>query len=72
MPTFRIHTSDGEEQTLQAARLRTDATSAYWETRSLGRWSTVMSLPLQRVARVQRRLNEPDGRCTWITELPQP
>lgn len=72
MPTFRIRTRDGREQTLQAARLRTDAVSAYWETRSSGTWSVVFRLPLQQVEHVQRGLSEPDGSWTWITEWTRP
>lgn len=72
MPTFRVRTRDGQEQSLQALRIRSDATRIYLEKRTIGHWDPVGVFPLKSVETVQRRLDEPDGRGTWITERIRP
>jgi hypothetical protein len=69
VPAFRVRTRDGKELTVQASRFRTDTLHAYLEIRNSGSWTSVARFPREEVERVQRRLDEPDGRCTWITEL---
>jgi hypothetical protein len=69
VPTFLVRTRDGKEHTMHASRLRTDALHAYLEVRSGQSWRPVAEFRLEAVRHVQRRLDEPDGSCTWITEL---
>lgn len=68
MPTYRVRTSDGELRTVQALRLCTDVHHLRLERREAGAWQTVLEMPLRTVEQVQRRLNEPNGNWTWITE----
>ncbi|HEX4817335.1 MAG TPA: hypothetical protein VFV66_31725 [Nonomuraea sp.] len=64
-----MRTRDGNELTVQANRLRTDTLHAYLEVKKSGTWMSVARFAREEVDCVQRRLDEPDGRCTWITEL---
>jgi len=72
VPTFRVRTRDGQERSLQALRIRSDVTRVYLENRTAGHWDPVEVFPLSAIETVQRRLDEPDGRCTWITERIRP
>ncbi|WP_017587760.1 hypothetical protein [Nocardiopsis ganjiahuensis] len=73
MAYYRIQLHDGTSRTLQAVRMRTDASSLYLEERAAGDWREVFSNPIDDVERVQRRFTENDGTWTWLQErLPAP
>lgn len=73
MPTFRLRKTDGSVETVQATRLRTDAENLLLQRRAAGMWQTALSVRLDEVERVQRRMNEPNGNWAWRNErIPEP
>ncbi|MEU3018435.1 MULTISPECIES: hypothetical protein [unclassified Nocardiopsis] len=73
MAYYRIQLNDGSSHTLQAVRMRTDASSLYLEEHAAGDWRAVFSNPIGEVSGVQRRFTENDGTWTWLPErLPAP
>jgi hypothetical protein len=55
---------------VQATRVVTDGVVLCFENRIGERWQSCLSLPVGPVRRVQRRVNEPDGRWTWLLVRP--
>lgn len=72
MPTFRVRTSDGSEQTLQANRVVADEFHTTFERRADGRWEVVLEVSTEDVSGVFKRINELDGRWVWMAERPKP
>lgn len=72
MPTFRVRTADGSEQTLQANRVIADESNTTFERRVSGNWETVLEVATEDVSGVFKRINELDGRWVWTTERPKP
>jgi hypothetical protein len=71
MPTYRVHDRDMGDRTVQAVRVITDGAEVCFENQIAGRWQSALALPAERVLRLQRRVNEHDGRWRWIIARPE-
>jgi hypothetical protein len=68
LPTFRLHSTDGHEQLIDAGRVIATDTQIRFERPNEGQWTAVDEVPLERVARVERRCTEYDGRWHFVEE----
>jgi len=71
VPTVLVTHLGGGTRTVRAARVVTDGAVVCFETRADGRWRSVLSIPVEQVSHLRRRINEEAG-WRWIVARPMP